>query len=269
MTIPTYIVDAFTNEPFRGNAAGVCLLDKPLSPAQMQQIAAELKHSETAFIQLQPNANGQLPIRYFTPTTEVEFCGHATLASAKVIIEKLKQPEVKLLTHFQLALSAKPVPGGVQMMFPLYDNVPFEVKPETLSALGITSVVNVCFNNNLDILLLEVANKEILQQIQPDFKQLVLSDNRVKELAVTTRSLDADYDFYSRCFCPWLGIDEDPVTGAIHTVLAKYWGDKLGKKEMKAFQLSERGGYLNLTIQQQALEVTSNAHIILAGEINL
>ncbi|MFZ5971412.1 MAG: PhzF family phenazine biosynthesis protein [Bacteroidota bacterium] len=269
MQIQTFIVDAFSHEPFKGNPAGVCLLDAPLSEASMQQIAAELRHSETAFIQLQPNAAGQWPIRYFTPATEVEFCGHATLASAKVIIEKLQKPEVKFLTRFNLALSARPVAAGVQMVFPLYDTVPFQVKPETWAALGIHAVANVRFNKELDMLLVEVADKATLQRIQPDFKRLRQSDDRIKELAVTTRSLDPEYDFYSRCFCPWLGIDEDPVTGAIHTVLAKYWGDQLGKQQMKAYQLSERGGYLHLTIQPDALEVTSNAHIILEGQINL
>ena len=269
MKIPTFIVDAFTNQPFRGNTAGVCLLEQPVSPAQMQQIAAELKHSETAFIAMHPDPEGQLGIRYFTPTTEVEFCGHATLASAKVILENRHHPAVKFLTHFGLALSARPVPDGIQMHFPLYDTEPFDIKPETLAALGLTATVQIRFAKALDMLLVEVANQQTLKNIQPDFKRLQLSDHRIKELAVTTRSQDSDFDFYSRCFCPWLGIDEDPVTGAIHTVLAKYWCDKLGKKQLKAFQLSERGGYLNLHVLPGGLEVTSNAHIVMEGTINL
>jgi PhzF family phenazine biosynthesis protein len=269
MKVPTFIVDAFTNQPFRGNTAGVCLLEQALPPATMLQIAAELKHSETAFIVMRPNAAGQLGIRYFTPAMEVEFCGHATLASAKVIFEKRQFPAAKFLTHFQLSLSARPVPEGIQLSFPLYDTEPFDIRQETLDALGLTTALQVRFAKPLDMLLIEVTDKQVLKSLQPDFKRLMQSDHRVKELAVTTRSQDVDFDFYSRCFCPWLGIDEDPVTGAIHTVLAKYWADKLGKKQLKAFQLSERGGYLHLNVLPQGLEVTSNAHIVMEGSLHL
>jgi PhzF family phenazine biosynthesis protein len=270
MKIRTFVVDAFTDQPFKGNAAGVCLLEQPLDEASMQKIASELKHSETAFVTLAPNANGQLPIRYFTPACEIAFCGHATLASSKIILEKVGEPQVGFRTHFHLELAAEKSNDGIRMKFPLYDSTPYTPKKEMLDVLGLDEVKATRYSKDVDMLLIEVADKEALLKIQPDFKQLAKSESGIEKLAITTRSKDGEYDFYSRCFCPWLGIDEDPVTGAVHTVLAKYWGDILGKKKMKAFQASERGGYLNLEIKnEKELEVTSQAHIILEGEINL
>lgn len=270
MQIKTFVVDAFTNEPFKGNAAGVCLLEQPLSVADMQNIASEMKHSETAFVTLEPNSKGQLGIRYFTPACEIAFCGHATLASAKIVLEKLSKPAVHFLTYHQLALAAEKSSEGITMKFPLYDSIVYTPKKETWLALGLNEFKTPRFTKEVGTLLIEVADKETLTAIQPDFKKLVRSDSDIEKVVITCRSTDRDYDFYSRCFCPWLGIEEDPVTGSVHTMLAKYWGDQLGKTTMKAFQASARGGYMYLDIRSATeLNVTSQAHIILEGEINI
>jgi PhzF family phenazine biosynthesis protein len=270
MKIRTFVVDAFTKEPFHGNPAGVCLLDQPIDSAVMQQIASELNHSETAFIHLKPNEVGQLPIRYFTPTVEVPLCGHATLASSKIVLEKLGYGHVHFLTHFQLGLSARKSEMGITMKFPLYDTKPYQPKKEMLQVLGLPPTQSGRLAGEIGMLLLPVSDAAVLKKIAPNFDALKNSDPDINELVVTCPSPDAAFDFYSRCFCPWIGINEDPVTGVAHSVLAKYWSELLSKKELKAFQASARGGYLELSVKSDTeLEITSQAHIVLEGEINL
>jgi PhzF family phenazine biosynthesis protein len=270
MKIRTFIVDAFTETPFRGNPAGVCLLENPLEVSIMQRIANELKHSETAFIQREPNSAGQLPIRYFTPTVEVPFCGHATMAASKVVLEKLDQAHVNFLTGHKLLLSAQKSEAGIVMKFPLYETMSYEVNKDMLHALSLPRVQDAQYSKDLNMVLLRVADKNTLLAIQPHFRELALSHPGLNVLVITAPSTDQQFDFYSRSFCPWIGIDEDPVTGAAHTMLAPYWQKILGRKKMKAFQCSERGGYLDLVIKNQdELEVTSQAHIILEGEISI
>jgi PhzF family phenazine biosynthesis protein len=264
MKIKTYIIDAFTNEPFKGNPAGVCFLDNSLDITTMQSIASELNLAETAFL-LQTNSD-QFSIRYFTPTVEIPFCGHATLASSKFLLEYLGLSEVSFTTHYNLRLHAKKEADYIAMKFPLYDTVPYKANQELYDAFGIDNAIATRFCDDLRMLLIEVEDNRKLIAIQPDFVKALAATDKFRNVIVTAKSKDKEYDFYSRCFCPWIGIDEDPVTGASHTILAKYWGSILAKSEMRAYQSSKRGGYMNLKIiDEQTLEVTSNAKIILEG----
>lgn len=270
MKIKVFIVDAFTAQPFRGNPAGVCLLEKELAVTSMQAIANELNHSETAFLVPSLEDNNTFHIRYFTPTVEVPFCGHATLASSTIALQKLGLYTVNFLTHHGLHLSAKINGDEITMRFPLYDTVPYTVSDNFLKALGLVEPVTVRYAKDLDMVLLHIESPDVLQHLQPDFQQLVTAAPEVKELVVTSTSPSEQFDFYSRCFCPWIGINEDPVTGAAHTVLAKYWSILLAKKTLSAYQCSKRGGYLKLVVLSETeLEVTSAAHIVLEGEMNL
>lgn len=270
MIIKTYIIDAFTNESFKGNPAGVCLLENPIDVAVMQSIANELNHSETAFLQQDKNNGNHFTIRYFTPTTEIAFCGHASLASAKMILDILMRPEVFFTTHHNLKLHASKTGNDIQMKFPLYDTTPYKPDAILYKALGVSFSVETRYARELNMLLIQVADKQTLLNLQPDYALLKTTSHEIKEVVVTSRSSDVDYDFYSRCFCPWIGIDEDPVTGASHSVLAKYWGDMFDKKEMSAYQCSARGGSMKLRIiADDQLEVISNATIVLEGNITI
>ncbi len=265
MKIRTFIIDAFTNEPFKGNPAGVCLLDRQIDVTTMQGIASELNLSETAFLLQNESSPSEFSIRYFTPTVEIAFCGHATLASSKLVLERLKLPKVEFTTHHNLKLSAVTDDKYIAMKFPLYDTVAHKVNHAMYEAFEINSPVSTRFSKDLNVLLIEVKDNETLLAIKPDYNK-ALMEGTFNNLIVTARSKDHEYDFYSRCFCPWIGIKEDPVTGASHSVLAKYWGDILGKKEMVAYQSSKRGGFMKLKIISIAeLEVRSNAQIILEG----
>ncbi|WP_205503863.1 PhzF family phenazine biosynthesis protein [Rufibacter psychrotolerans] len=270
MQIKTYIIDAFTKEAFKGNPAGVCLLEEPLPINQMQAIATELNLSETAFLVPVAQAVATFSIWYFTPTVEIAFCGHATLASAKLVLEKLALEQVTFITHHNLVLQAVKEAEAILMQFPLFDYQPQPVLPALFEALGLPASEHLYFSDALQLLILEVPDKETLQQLTPNFAQLLNSTEIAKGLAVTTRSPDAEFDFYSRCFWPWVGINEDPVTGSAHSVLARFWSDRLQKTELHAFQLSSRGGYLHLTIKDaHTLEVRSQAQMVLEGVLYL
>lgn len=265
----TYIIDAFTNKAFKGNPAGVCLIENEISEQTMQNIASELNLSETAFLFPSKGSETDYSIRYFTPTVEISFCGHATLASAKLILHKLNTPFVNFTTFHNLKLSAQKDGENVRMIFPLYDSVDFEVSTELYNSFGIDNPIATKFAKELEMLIIEVADKEMLRSITPDFNKALKCKDIIKELVVTAKSKDNEFDFYSRCFCPWIGINEDPVTGASHSVLAKYWANKLNKTEMNAYQSSSRGGYMKLKIMSDTeLEVVSNAKIIFEGKIN-
>lgn len=266
--IQTFIVDSFTDKPFQGNPAGVCLLEEPITEEIMQSVANELNLSETVF--LLPIGNDRYELRYFTPSVEVEFCGHATLAASKIIFDKFNNEVCEFVTYKGLQLNAKLENEAIKMSFPLYETIEYVPNKELLDALGLEEVMSTRFSKDLEMLVIEVKDKQTLLNVDPNFQKAIESSDSIKEVVITTKSEDSDYDFYSRCFCPWIGINEDPVTGAAHTVLAKYWGDILNKKTMSAFQLSKRGGYLNLTIvSNDVLEVRSNAKIIFKGELNI
>ncbi|MEP0134327.1 MAG: PhzF family phenazine biosynthesis protein [Eudoraea sp.] len=268
MKIKTFIVDSFTNIPFKGNPAGVCLLEESVDIEIMQSIATELNLSETAFL-LKTKKN-QFSIRYFTPTVEIDFCGHATLAASKIILDKLNNQTVDFTTYKGLQLNAKLENEYIKMLFPLYETTEYIPNQKLNDAFGLENIISTRFSKDLDMLIIEVKDKQTLLNIKPNYQKVVESSETIKEVVITSKSQDKDYDFYSRCFCPWIGINEDPVTGASHSVLAKYWSDILNKKEMSAFQVSDRGGSLKLKIiSNTELEVRSNARIVLEGEMNI
>ncbi|WP_420580869.1 PhzF family phenazine biosynthesis protein [Reichenbachiella sp.] len=270
MSIKSFIVDSFTDQPFAGNPAGVCLLNESIDESLMQSIAAEFNLSETAFLLKTNDQKNHYSIRYFTPTVEIDFCGHATLAASKVLMSEEKHEHVDFTTYKGLDLSASQDGAFVLMNFPLFDSEVNEPNQKLLDAFGIVNPIAIQFAKALDMLVIEVKNKEALLAIKPDFQEALKSSDEVKELVVTTKSEDKEYDFYSRCFCPWIGINEDPVTGASHSVLAKYWAEKLNKQELSAYQLSSRGGYLHLkVINPSTLEVRSNASIVFKGTLEI
>lgn len=267
MKIKTFVIDAFTDKPFKGNPAGVCLLETSLEPALMQSIAAEINLAETAFLLPDAQNATQYTIRYFTPTVEIAFCGHATLASAQLLLEKFQLNQVNFTTHHQLKISALKDGAAIQMKFPLYDNVAYTPSTTLLNAFGVSAPLATRFSKELGMLVIEVSDNEELIALQPDLPQALKSpETDIKTVIITAKSQDEHYDFYSRCFGPWVGIDEDPVTGSSHTILAKYWGDKLRKTAMVAYQSSKRGGFMHLQIlNEKELQVTGKAVMMLEG----
>jgi len=264
----TFIVDSFTDRPFKGNPAGVCIVDSQLSDERMLHIAQELNLSETAFLCPGESADA-FAIRFFSPKMEIALCGHATLASAKVVFSTHKLNEVHFINVQSLDLFAKESNGEIVMEFPVYETRPVDAPPALLAALGIEAIRNSVFNEETNILLLEIADPEELADLDPDFAALLRSHNSINGVLVTAPSEGDGYDFHSRYFWPWSGTDEDPVTGGTHSFLAKYWASRLGKTKMKSFQSSKRTGFMDVELVDGKLRIQGQAVIVFEGRLTI
>jgi len=270
MEIVTYIVDSFTDKPFSGNPAGVCLLEEDLSEELMLSISSELGLSETAYVRNTGEAN-EFSIRYFSPKMEIPLCGHATLAASKVLFDAHEgMGKIHFTTIQGLELMVERSGELIVMEFPIYATVPQKAPPEMLEALGITKIMNSEYNAETNILLLEIEDSKVLKRLRPDFEKLIHTHDSISGVLVTAISQQLNYDFESRYFWPWSGTNEDPVTGGTHTFLGKYWGDRLKTNTLNSFQCSERTGFMEVElISEDKLKIKSQAQIVLKGNLTL
>lgn len=246
-------VDAFTAQPFAGNPAAVCVLERAAEERWMQAVAREMNLSETAF--LHPE-DGGYRLRWFTPAVEVALCGHATLASAHVLWEDGRLPPERM-ARFQTQsgeLTAARRDDWIEMDFPAKQVEPATAPPELLEALGLAAAVFV--GKNVFDYLVEVESEETLRRLVPDHSRLRRLP--VRGVIVTARAAEPRFDFVSRFFAPGAGVDEDPVTGSAHTALAPYWAAKLGRDELTGYQASARGGIVRVAAR--------GARVMLAGQ---
>ncbi len=259
MKLPLYQVDAFTSTIFRGNPAAVCPLDAWLPDAVLQAIAAENNLSETAFF---VGRNGEYQLRWFTPRIEVELCGHATLASAHVIFHYLEptQTELNFATRSGV-LKAHRDTQAVMLDFPAKAVRPCEPPADLLAAIG-SQPRSVLANDDTFLLVYERADE--VHDLRPDFAALKSAGHYVIATAP-----GEDVDFVSRFFAAPAGIPEDPVTGSAHCLLAPYWSRILGQTTLTARQVSERGGELICTLQQDRVLLRGQCVLYLQGLINL
>lgn len=262
----TFIVDSFTTTAFKGNPAGVCFPESPLEDKQMLMIAQELGLSETAFV-TPSGESAAYNIRYFSPKKEIPLCGHATLASAKVLFDEIDDTTIYFKTIEQLQLTVTTHGEEIVMEFPVYPTSPVKVSSEMLKALGLTDTIDTVLSSRNKIILIEIDNTEVLAGLSPDFTALVKTHNDVNGVLVTARSSDNQHDYHYRYFWPWVGTNEDPVTGGVQTFLAPYWSDRLGKKKMRAFQSSARTGYMQVELRDEKVLLSSQAVIILNGAL--
>ena len=255
-------VDAFTDKPFSGNPAAVCVLPEPRSDRWMQQVAQEMNLSETAF--LLPQEDG-FNLRWFTPTVEVDLCGHATLASAHVLWSAGHlEPNQEARFHTRSGLlTAQQQDGWIELNFPAQPPVETPVPPELPAALGVGNLRYVG-SNQIDYLV-ELDSEAAVRDLQPDFKQLQAIACR--GIIVTSRATTEGYDFVSRFFAPQAGIDEDPVTGSAHCCLGPFWQARLHKSEFLAYQASARGGVVRVRCQGDRIYLGGKAITVLQGEL--
>jgi PhzF family phenazine biosynthesis protein len=259
--VPICQVDAFTNRPFAGNPAAVCVLDAPRDDAWMQAVAAEMNLSETAFVR--PLENG-FELRWFTPKVEVDLCGHATLASAFTLY-KMGIVDAEEKIEFQTRsgiLTAVRRGKFIQLDFPAVPVKPCEPPQDLLEALNVDpTFVGV---TNTDRFLV-VDSAEVVRSLRPDFRKLASIATR--GVIVTSASDIPGVDFVSRFFAPSHGIDEDPVTGSAHCALAPYWAKQLGKTQMVGFQASQRGGMVNVELKGDRVILGGEAVLVMKGEL--
>jgi PhzF family phenazine biosynthesis protein len=271
MRIKTFIVDAFTDQAFKGNPAGVCILEKDLEDAKMLSIAKELGLSETAFIK-KIDKGDNYSIRYFSPKMEIPLCGHATMASSKVLFsleENTSKIFFRTIQNIELVIT-KTANKEIIMQFPIYETEPASYSTSMTTALGLKNVINCVYNKETNILILEIEDSIELSKLKPNFEALYKSHDTINGVLVTALSKKENYDFESRYFWPWSGTNEDPVTGGTHTFLAKYWSKRIGKKKMHSFQCSERSGFMEVELMDDKnLSIKSNAKIIFEGNLIL
>ncbi|MGR5348430.1 PhzF family phenazine biosynthesis protein [Vibrio mediterranei] len=266
MQLDIYQVNAFTSEPFKGNPAGVCITQDPLPASLMLSIAKEMAISETAFLSLTDNR-----LRWFTPQVEVALCGHGTLATVKVMDEMgLLDADGQCRFHtLSGELKATKVGERISLDFPLYPaNESARKSKEVLAALGLKEDdIDYWgeFEGGKDLLV--VKSEERLHHLTPNFHALIQCDGRA--MALTARSDRSDVDFIVRYFAPWVGVNEDPVTGSAYCALAPYWAEKLGKCSLVGYQDSERGGYVGMMLKQDRIELCGQAVTLIKGKISV
>jgi PhzF family phenazine biosynthesis protein len=260
MQLPLYQADAFTSKVFGGNPAAVCPLNEWLPDDLMQSIATENNLSETAFF---VEKDDHYALRWFTPVAEVDLCGHATLATAHIMYTELghTSPELAFDTRSG-TLRVKKHAQGYSMNFPT-DPLTLVENPAEITE-GLKLAPKETFRGKTDYLVV-VDSQEQLEALQPDFR--ILAHGKVRGTIVTAPGNEVD--FVSRCFYPQYGIDEDPVTGSAHTTLTPYWSERLGKKELRAQQLSARKGALTCIYHGDRTELIGQAVIYLRGEIEI
>jgi len=262
MSIRIVQVDAFTNRPFAGNPAAVCVLAAPKPDSWMRDVAREMNLSETAFLTPQ---DGGFQLRWLTPAVEVDLCGHATVASAHVLWQDGHLPEgqqARFHTRSGL-LTADRRGDWIELDFPAKTAAETSPPSDLLPALGVDRALYV--GKNAFDYLVEVESEELLRDLSPDHTRL--RHLPVRGIIVTASAYDDEYDFISRFFAPGSGIDEDPVTGSAHTALGPYWAPKLGKTEFTAYQASARGGVVRVRLNGDRVILGGQAVTVMTGEL--
>ena len=254
-----FTVDAFTDKIFGGNPAAVCVLEKFLPEDLMQKIAMENNFSETAFVVKEKNF---YKLRWFTPAAEIDFCGHATLASGFVILTQI-EPNLNFV-EFETRrgkLTVTKVDNFFEMDFPAYEYKKIPVTAEMQAAIG-AEILEAYLSRDL---LMIVKDAETVEKLQPNFEKIL-------KLEGTTQAVTAagkNFDCVSRIFAPKVGVNEDPVTGSTHCLIAPYWAEKLGKKKIFARQASKRGGILHCEIFNQRVKISGQAVLFAISKLNL
>lgn len=273
MKIPIFYLDAFTNKQFKGNQIAVCVLEKCFLDKQvMQNIATEINFSETAFVYSDNNdfsKDNNFYLKWFTPTNEVNLCGHGTLGTSYLIFNCFNNTNQEIsFNTLSGNLKAKKEQEYIWLDFPIRNFSEYKIDKEILEALNIDSYINSVISKESQTLLIELNN---ISEIKPDFENLAkINIQNIEAVIITEKSNDI-YDFKSRYFTPWHGINEDPVTGSAHCLLSNYWSNKLNKNEMLAYQNSKRGGELKLIINKESNRVLigGEAVMTLKGELCL
>lgn len=260
--IPCWQVDAFTSLPFKGNPAAICWLEEPAQDEWMQAVAAEMNLAETAYVR---PLGDELELRWFTPTVEVDLCGHATLATAHALWWSGRFPADQPL-RFQTrsgVLTARMVDSMIELDFPALPAVPTEPPPGLLAALGISSPVFVG-RSRFDALIV-LSHESEVRRVQPDFTRL--REIPIRGTIVTAPAADSEFDCASRFFAPAVGVDEDPVCGSAHCCLAVYWSERLGRPEVRAHQVSQREGILRLRLEGDRVKLAGHAVTVWEGNV--
>lgn len=269
MEIPLLQIDAFASQAFKGNPAAVCLLEAAKPADWMQNVGAEMNLAETAFVV--PRAeSGHYDLRWFTPAIEIPLCGHATLASAHALWETGRLPETSEARFHTMSgeLICRRIGKLIEMDFPALIAEPAKLPDAAIEALSIKPKNVVCHqrkDGSDGNFLIELESETAVRNVKPDFSLLRRAANA--GFIITARGDASDYDFVSRYFACYAGIDEDPVTGSAHCMLTPYWAAAIGKNEMNAYQASNRGGEVSVRLAGNRVFLAGEAITVLRGSL--
>jgi PhzF family phenazine biosynthesis protein len=258
-SLPFFQIDAFADRPLTGNPAAVMPLERWLDDALLQAIAAENNLSETAFTVPSEEEDADYQLRWFTPTSEVEMCGHATLAAGHVLIHS--EPVRFSARCGTLVVSRRGDLLELEMAAARLNEVH---EPGLTRALGLPESPAWLADGYNDAAIIELADEASVRAVEPDFRAL----SAIHRMPVVT-ARGTEHDVVSRVFVPYLGIDEDPVTGSAHAALAPYWAPRLGRNEFTALQASKRGGVLNVRVDGDVVALGGHCHTVIAGQFQL
>ena len=263
MAIQLFQVDAFADKPFSGNPAAVCLMTEDKPDQWLQNVAAEMNLSETAFVWRLADAEG-FRLRWFTPTMEVDLCGHATLATAHSLWQSgwLAEDDQAVFESRSGKLTATKKDDHIYLNFPATPAVDSPLPDDLKAAIDVQPIHT---GKSREDFLIVVATADEVRNVNVDFQQMAKAESR--GVILTAKSDDAQFDFISRFFGPAVGIDEDPVTGSAHCCLAPFWSKRLGKDELVAFQASQRGGTLKLKVEGERIHIGGTAQTVSKGEL--
>ncbi|MEU5400791.1 PhzF family phenazine biosynthesis protein [Streptomyces sp. NPDC005963] len=279
------VVDAFAHRPFTGNPAGVVILDPEdgagaagfPEESWLQHVAAEVNLSETAFAHpLPPGGEADWALRWFTPTTEVDMCGHATLATAHVLHSTgAISGTVRFAARCGVLSATAHDDGTITLDFPTSPLTPVPVPDGVAKALGARVLAGYDTAAHIGDLVVELADEDTVRGLTPDIPALVgFAERGIIATAVAGRpntgraqEAEGDYDFVSRCFFPRVGIDEDPVTGSAHTALAPLWSERLGRTELTGLQASARSGLVRTSLRGERTLLTGRSFTVIDGEL--
>lgn len=260
-------LDTFASNAFHGNPTPVCYLTDDMSSETMLSIAKELHQPVTAFIK-RLNAE-TFSIRYVTPAMEIPACGHATLAAAAVVAQVDDLKKLSFLTRSNNSIEALVKDGSVSMSYPKYEIKQATPSKELLESMGLRAYITAGICMELETLFIELQNADELKRVLPDYQKMVACTDAVKEVVITSISGEEGYDYLLRSFCPWIGIDEDPVTGSVQAALAPYWSARLDKRRLKACQVSERRGEFILDVRDDEVIISGTYFLVMKGELNI
>jgi len=266
MSYPVYFVNAFTEEYYKGNTAAVVIMEEFEQDSSLQALAREFGFSETAFVKRL--GFGRYHLRWFTPETEVNLCGHATLATAKVLFTDIIPHDRLIIFQTRSGeLLAKREKDVIHLDFPVDNPQKIETDNKMLKAISKANAVEVLYAAKTKNLVVVYQDAETVRSLKPDFSGLEqLQSEAIFGIAVTAQG-EGIFDYICRYFAPWEGILEDPVTGSAQTCLAPYWCEKLLKLELKGYQASERGGFFDIKLIDDRVQISGKSFIYLKGEL--
>ncbi|OJJ22829.1 hypothetical protein BKI52_00320 [marine bacterium AO1-C] len=264
-----YLLDTFADVPFQGSPTPVCMLSELLDAPTMHQLAQELNAPVTAFVK-PSDVEGDFMIRYFTTEGEIPACGHATLGAAFVLLtQETSFNKIKFVTIEGIRPKAQITNDLTYIEYPRFPHTIIDIPPKLLEALGMPTPLTHFYSSELQSLFIELDNPNEVNRIQPNFELLKQSTDDIKEVVVMSKSNDEAFDFILRSFCPWIGINEDPVTGSIHSVLGPYWQKQTNKSDFAVYQASERGGKIFVKTFDDHVALGGHCKILVAGKLLL